>query len=134
MVVYVIDAPAAIELVRRGYVPPEGQELYAPTLLRSQVLAILHTELLALGRDPGQGLELAERACRLPRRLLGDAVLRATAWKIATDQGWSETYDAEYIALTRLHGSALVAGGEGLRERAASLVRVEPVDHLFAGT
>lgn len=134
MTVYVIDAHAAIELVRRGYSGEGEWELFAPTLLRSEVLAILHAELVAAGGDPGQFLDLAERACRLPRRLLGDAVLRQTAWAIATEQGWPETYSAEYIALTRLHGVALVAGSEALREKAAGLVRTETVDHLLGGT
>lgn len=131
MAVYVIDAHAAIELVRRGYSGKGEWQLYAPTLLRSQVLAILHAELVADGGDSRPYLALAERACRLPRRLLGDAVLRETAWKIATEQGWPETYGAEYIALTRLHGVALVAGDDVLREKAAGLVRTETVDHLL---
>lgn len=47
MTVCVIDAPAAIELVRRGYGGGSERELFAPTLLRSQVLAILHAEKLS---------------------------------------------------------------------------------------
>ena len=133
MVVYVIDAHAAIELVRRGYSGGGEWELFAPTLLRSQVLAILHAELVAGRGDPAQYLDVAERACRLPRRLLGDAVLRQTAWAIATEQGWPETYDAEYIALTRLHGVALVSESDALSERAVVLVRTETVDHLLGG-
>jgi hypothetical protein len=31
----------------------------------------------------------------MPIRLLGDAVLRRRAWKIAEELGWAETYDAE---------------------------------------
>lgn len=132
MKVYVIDAHAAIELVRRGYTGETGRKLFAPTLLRSQVLAIVHAELVANGGDPGQFLDLAERACRLPDRLLGDAVLRRTAWTIAIEQGWPDTYDAEYVALTRLHGEALVAGSDALRRKAAGLVRTETVDRFAA--
>ncbi len=83
--VYVIDAHAAIELVRAGYESGTKWELFAPTLLRSRVLAILHTELVAGRGEARQALDLAEQACRLPRRLLGDAVLRKTAWAIATE-------------------------------------------------
>jgi hypothetical protein len=131
MAVYVIDAHAAIELVRRGYSGAGECELFAPTLLRSEVLAVLHAELVAGRGDSGLYLDLAESACRLPRRLLGDAVLRRTAWAIATEQGWAETFEAEYIALTQLHGVALIAGSAVLRERAAALVRTETVDHLL---
>lgn len=134
MPVYVIDAHAAIELARRGYSGGGEWELFAPTLLRSQVLAILHSEVVAGAGDPAEVLDVAERACRLPRRLLGDAVLRQNAWAIATEQGWSETYDAEYIALTRLHGVALVAGSDVLREKAAAIVRTETVDHLLGAS
>lgn len=74
--------------------------------------------------DPAEMLELAERAGKLPRRLLGDAVLRRNAWLLASEQGWPDTYDAEYIALTLLHGEALVAEGSTLRTRAAGLVDV----------
>ena len=130
MAVYVIDAHAAIELARRGFSVSEEWELFAPTLLRSQVLAILRSEVVA-GADSEEVLDLAERACRLPRRLLGDAVLRQNAWTIATDQGWSETYDAEYIALTRLHGVALIAGSDSLREKAEGIVQTETVDYLL---
>lgn len=124
MAVYVIDASAAIELARTGFTPDDGREVFAPTLLRSQVLALLHAESTA-GRIPrAEALALAERACRLPRRLLGDSVLRRTAWKLAAEHGWADTYDAEYIALTRLHGTALVAGSDALCQAADGIVPV----------
>jgi len=94
MAVYDVDAAAAIELARRGYASTGvDRELYAPTLLRSQVLTPLHTELLAGVPVAAEMLELAERACRLPRRLLGDPVLGETAWLIATERGRPETVD-----------------------------------------
>lgn len=131
MTVFVIDARAAIELVRRDYKGGPMWELFAPTLLRSQVLAILRTEVVAGRSEAGQALDLAEQACRLPRRLLGDSVLRKTAWAIATEQGWPDTYDAEYIALTRLHGEALIAENYLLREKASDLVPTETIDRLL---
>lgn len=135
MDVYVVDAEAAIELVRRGYTTDgDDRELFAPTLLRSQVLAALHAEVVAGGLQSAKTLEVAELACRLPRRLLGDAVLRRTAWSLATDHGLPDTYDAEYIALTRLHGKALIAGGDALRAGAADIVPTETVDNFLAGS
>ena len=53
-------------------------------------------------------------------RLLNDRVSRAIAWKVATELGWDDTVDAEYVAVTRLQADALVAGGDGLRRRGAS--------------
>jgi hypothetical protein len=131
--VYVIDADAAIEFVRRGHTKPGGDyELFAPTLLRSQVLSILHTELVAEDGDPKEKLELAEAACRLPRRLLGDAVLRATAWRIATEHHWTDTLAAEYIALTLLHGKALIANDDELRASAAGIVPTDTVGSFLS--
>lgn len=132
MAVYVVDANAAIELVLRGYTVSKDHELFAPTLLRSQVLSILHGELLAGRSNEKEALDAAERACRLPRRLLGDAVLRKTAWTIATTHDWVETFDAEYIALTQLHGEALIAGSDRLREMAAAIVHTETVNSFLA--
>ena len=53
----------------------------------------------------------------LPIRLLGDRVLRGTAWNVADELGWADTYDAEYVALTRLHGDALVTADADLVRR-----------------
>jgi predicted nucleic acid-binding protein len=130
--VFVIDPRAAIALARREYTPVEDREMFAPTLLRSQVLAICRREVAAGSMEATGALDLGERACRLPRRLLGDAVLRRTAWKLADEHGWPDTYDAEYIALTQLHGVALVAGSDALRELAAPIVTTQTVES-FAG-
>lgn len=131
--VYVVDATAAIELARREHANTSGDyEFFAPTLLRSHVLSRLHTDLATAGGDSGTLLALAESACRLPRRLLGDAVLRSTAWRIATEQGWLGTFDAEYIALTQLHGKALVCADEDLRARAEGIVPTETVASFVA--
>ncbi len=133
MAVYVVDAPAAIELARRRFAPDDERELIAPTLLRSQVLALLHGEAVAGRIPPDEALDLAEAACRLPRRLLGDSVLRRTAWKIATTQGRPDTYGAEYLALTRLQGVALVAGDAELRRAADGIVPAMTIDAFLAG-
>lgn len=127
MAVFVVDPQAAVALARREFTPDERREIFAPTLLRSQTLAICRNEVVEASMEPAEALDLAEHACRLPRRLLGDAVLRRTAWRLANEHGWPDTYDAEYIALTQLHGVALVAGSEGLREMAMPLVRVQTV-------
>ena len=42
---------------------------------------------------------------KLPIRLLGDAVLRRTAWQYAYRLGWEDTYTAEYVALTHLQAT-----------------------------
>lgn len=129
---FVLDAPAVLALVESGTPVGEGHELLAPTLVRSQTLSLLHeavhrgdlTEELARERLAAlQGLRL---------RLLGDAVLRKVAWELATELGWTWTYDAEYVALTRLQADALVTLDPDLARDVRHLVRVAPLSEVTA--
>ena len=63
-------------------------------------------------------------------RLLGDAVLRKVAWELADQLGAASTYDAEYIALTRLQADALIALDDGLARSAEGLVELAPIEAL----
>jgi predicted nucleic acid-binding protein len=69
---------------------------------------------------------------RTKMRLLGDAVLRKVAWEVADELGWPSTYDAEYIALTRLQADALVTLDPDLARSAERLVDVATIDALRA--
>lgn len=133
MDVYVVDADAAVALAGRSHDPGDDRQIFAPTLLRSEALAICRAKVVDGSMEADEALELAERACRLPRRLLGDAVLRRTAWKLADEHGWPDTFHAEYIALTRLHGIALVAGSDAMRRLATPFVRTVSVDSFAGG-
>ena len=68
----------------------------------------------------------------MPIRLLGDAVLRRQAWKVADQLGWAATYDAEYVALTQLQADAFVTLYPELARRAGELVRVAEIEELSA--
>ncbi len=114
---YVIDASAAIELAAAGFSDPGRHRLLAPTLLRSQTLSMLHQRVAAGDLDVRAARRMLELITGLPIRLLGDRVLRGTAWKVADELGWADTYDAEYVALTRLHGDALVTADVDLARR-----------------
>ena len=63
-------------------------------------------------------------------RLLGDRVLQANAWRIADELGWTDTYTAEYIAVTQLQADAFVTLDPRLAEAVQGLVRVAPLDEL----
>jgi predicted nucleic acid-binding protein len=63
-------------------------------------------------------------------RLLGDRVSRRTAWRIAREQGWETTYDAEYLAVTRLQADALVTVDSAFAKRIKDVVPVAPVEVL----
>jgi predicted nucleic acid-binding protein len=130
MTKYVIDAGVAIRLAAEGVEPAAGHRLLAPTLIRSQVLSLLH-EAVARGElSADAGLERHRRFSALPIRLLGDAVLRRRAWEVADRLGWNETYAAEYIALTQLQGDAFVTLDDDLAKAVAQLVDVAGIDAL----
>ncbi|PZS15937.1 MAG: hypothetical protein DLM57_11675 [Pseudonocardiales bacterium] len=105
---YVIDAPTLLHLVSASVqVRPEHQ-LLAPNVIRSQALSLL---LAAVGNgelSEDVALQRHDRLTELKMRLLGDRMSRRTAWKIAREQGWTTTYDAEYCAVTRLQADAFV--------------------------
>jgi predicted nucleic acid-binding protein len=65
-------------------------------------------------------------------RLLGDRVSRRTAWRIAREQGWDSTHDAEYLAVTKLQADALVTVDSALAGKANGLVPLASFDVLLA--
>ena len=67
---------------------------------------------------------------RLKLRLLGDRVLQSVAWDVADQLDWPDTFDAEYVALTRLQADALVTLDERLAHAARRLVPVASIDDL----
>ena len=130
---FVVDSGVVLQLAREGYEVPAEHELLAPTLLRSQMLSDLH-EAVHRGELPAdQAFDLLTRAWAIKIRLLGDAVLRRNAWEIAESQGWAATYDAEYLALTRLQGDAFVTLDADLARRADGIVPTASIDALRAG-
>jgi len=127
---YVITPEVAVLLIEADRPFAPGDQLVAPTLLRSQVLSLLHGRV--------QRGELAADAARavldgvrgLGIRLLGDRVLQEHAWRIADELGSDDTFGAEYVALTRLQADALVTTDPALAAAAASFVDVAPLDRL----
>ena len=75
-------------------------------------------------------LERLERLAAIKIRLLGDAVLRRNAWQFADELGWAGTYDAEYLALTKLQADAFVTLDEELARRAATVVPTATIEAL----
>jgi predicted nucleic acid-binding protein len=105
---YVVDAPTLLRLIAEGVqVSPEHQ-IVAPGVIRSEALALLFDAVRRGDLAEQVALEHHERLTELKMRLLGDRVSRRTAWRIAREQGWTSTRDAEYLAVTRLQADALV--------------------------
>ena len=129
---FVVDCSTVLHLAGEELDVPDEHELLAPTLLRSQTLSALHEAARAGELEPEIALERLERIGKLPIRLLGDAVLRRNAWRFADQLGWAETYDAEYLALTKLQGDALVTLDPELARKVEGIVPTATLDELLA--
>jgi predicted nucleic acid-binding protein len=129
---FVVDCSTVLHLAGEELDVPDEHELLAPTLLRSQTLSALHEAVHAGELEPEIALERLERIWKLPIRLLGDAVLRRYAWRFADQLGWAETYDAEYLALTKLQGDALVTLDPELARKVEGIVPTATLDELLA--
>jgi predicted nucleic acid-binding protein len=129
---FVIDAPTLLRLVEEGKpVNPEHQ-LVAPALIRSQALSLLLTAVRRGEITEAVALERHERMTEMKMRLLNDRVSRRTAWRIAQEQGWETTLEAEYLAVTKLQADALVTVDPAMIAKAADLVATAPMSALSA--
>jgi predicted nucleic acid-binding protein len=127
---FVVDARTLLHVVAEGIEVSPEHELLAPTLLRSQTLSLMH-EAVQRGELPADvARERLDRVARMPIRLLGDAVLRRQAWKVADRLGWPTTYDAEYVALTQLQADAFVTLDEDLARSVEGVVTTATIEAL----
>lgn len=131
---YVVDATAILHIARSGMEIAKKHGLLAPTLLRSQTLSGLHEAVDRGDMTAEEAQDLLTRVGPpgLKIRLLGDAVLRRVAWEFADRLGWSSTYDAEYLALTRLQGDAFVTLDPELARKVEGTVPLASIEALRA--
>ena len=127
---FVVDCGVVLRLAADEIDVPAEHELLAPTLLRSQTLSALHEAVQRGELPPDVARERLARIGQMPIRLLGDAVLRRNAWEVADQLGWASTYDAEYVALTRLQADALITLDADLARRVEGLVPTATIDAL----
>ena len=130
MTKYVIGPDVALRMAQDEVVIPDEHQLLAPTLVRSQMLALLyqavrHGEMTK--KDADRQLNYV-RGLRI--RLLGDRVLQNVAWKIADQLGWPDTLDAEYVALTQLQADAFITLDAELAHAVQGLVMIAPIEAL----
>jgi predicted nucleic acid-binding protein len=127
---YVIGPDVALRLAHDQADISDEHQILAPTLLRSQVLSQLYqaTQRGDLTKKEAERLLDYVRGLRI--RLLGDRVLQNVAWKVADQLGWSNTYDAEYVALTQLQADALITLDGQLAHAAKDLVTIAPIEAL----
>ncbi len=127
---YVIGPDVAIRLAHDQAVIGDEHQILAPTLLRSQLLSLLYQAVHRgemTRKDAARRLDYV-RGLRI--RLLGDRVLQNVAWKVADQLGWSDTYDAEYVALTQLQADAFITLDGQLAHAVKDLVTVATIEAL----
>jgi predicted nucleic acid-binding protein len=131
MTKYVIGPDVAMRLAQERAAIRDEHLLLAPTLLRSQMLSLLYQAVRRgeLTKNEADARLTYVRELRV--RLLGDRVLQSVAWKIADERGWSDTFDAEYVALTQLQADALVTLDQRLARAVNEIVAVSPIKELF---
>jgi predicted nucleic acid-binding protein len=128
---YVIGPEVAIQLAGDEAVIPDGHHMLAPRLLRSQMLSLL-CQAVHRGEMTKEDAERRlDYVNGMRIRLLEDHVLQNVAWKVADQLGWSDTFDAEYVALTQLQADALITLDRQLAHAVKDLVTVAPIEALF---
>lgn len=123
---YVIDAPTLLRIVAEELPVHPGHQLVAPQAVRSQAVTLLLGRVRRGELDARQALVLHTRLTELKVRALGDRMSRATSFRIALEQGWETTVEAEYVAVTRLQADALVTIDPDLAALAEGLVPLAP--------
>jgi predicted nucleic acid-binding protein len=128
---FVVDAQVAINLATDGATIPPQHSLTAPTLLRSQTLALVYESVHRGDIDERTGRKILDDIRGLRIRLLGDRSLQDHAWRLAAKLNWPNTFQAEYIALTQLQADALVTVDDKLAAAARAFVKIaSPTDIL----
>jgi indolepyruvate ferredoxin oxidoreductase alpha subunit len=135
---FVVDCETLIGIAAGEIHVAAEHQLVAPTLVRSQALAALYEAARRGDISPDEGLERVTLINSLKVRFLGDKVLQRTAWRIADELGWETTYDAEFVALTRLQADFFVTSDRDLARAVSALVETAPIealgDRLSGGT
>ena len=129
---YVIDARTLLHIVANGIQLSPRHQIVAPNLIRSQALSLLLEAVRNGELTEDLALRHHQRLTELKMRLLGDRVSRRTAWRIAREQDWETTYDAEYLAVTELQADALVTIDPAMAGKAKNVVPLADLDALTA--
>ena len=111
-------------------VVPGGHHMLAPALLRSQMLSLLYQAVHRgeMTKEDAERRLFYMQGMRI--RLHEDYLLQNAAWQVADRLGWSDTFDAEYVALTQLEADALITLDRQLADAVKDLVIVAPIEAL----
>jgi predicted nucleic acid-binding protein len=122
----VIDATIAVQLALEGERPDAltTEDLIAPALLWSESTSALH-ELAFRGEiEAATATAAIARLTRLRIERRDHPQVHIEASRIARQLGWAKTYDAEYVALTRLTGARLLTRDARLQRTAARVATI----------
>ncbi len=128
---FVIGPDVALLLAEHRAVVPPQHRLLAPTLLRSQVLAQLYADVQAGRLLKQEAAQRLDHLRVLNIRLLGDRSLQQQAWAFAEKLQWADTFVAEYMALTKLQGDALVLRDPVLTQMLRGVVPLATLEDLL---
>ena len=128
---YVIGPDVAIQLAGEEAVVPDGHHMLAPALLRSQMLSLLYQAVHRGEMTKEDAERRLNYASGMRIRLHEGPVLQMAAWQVADQLGWSDTVDAEYVALTQLEADALITLDQQLAHAVKDLVTGAPIEALF---
>jgi predicted nucleic acid-binding protein len=127
---FVVDCEILLQIAAGEVEVAAGHQLVAPTLVRSQALAALYEASRRGEISTTEGMERVTRINSLKVRFLGDKVLQRQAWKVADELGWETTYDAEYVALTKLQADAFITSNRELAQAVSDIVETATIDAL----
>jgi hypothetical protein len=103
---YTIGPDVVLRLALDGVKVPAEHQLVAPALLRSQLVSQLYQTVRRGEMTKPEADRVLDHMRALRIRLLGDRVLQSVSWKVADRLGWSDTFTAEYVAVTQLQADA----------------------------
>ena len=129
---YVIALDTTLRLLADRPTLAPGTSLVAPTLLRSELVAALYAQTAAGRIDRKEANARLDRFRALKPRLLGDRVLQSLSWDIAQQLGHTDTFRAEYLALTRLQADAFITLDDRYAATVAEVVPLAPYAALLA--
>ena len=129
---FVVDCETLLRIAAGEVEVAAEHKLVAPTLVRSQALSALYEAARRGEISAAEGLERVTRLNSLKVRFLGDRVLQRTAWKVAHQLGWKNTYDAEFVALTQLQADVFITSDRDLARAVSGLIETATIDALGA--
>jgi predicted nucleic acid-binding protein len=124
---FAIDPPTLLRIIDSGQQVNSDHQLVAPNSIRSLALDLLLPRVRSGELSEAAAMKLHESMTELKIRLLGDRVSRRTAWRIATERGWTSIREAEYLAVAMLQADALVTVDPELAVKATGVVRLAEV-------